>query len=66
MENQTDKKPVKSVELSLSYMSWSVKEIADEFKKLQAMTDQKLSEIVSQLREINKSLSSKKKEETPF
>lgn len=66
MENQPDKKPVKSVELSLSYMSWSVKEIAEEFKKLQMMTDQKLSEVVNQLREINKSLSLKKKEETPF
>ena len=59
-----EQKPLPSVELSLKFMSWSVKEMVTAMQVQQKILDQKLSEIVSQLREINKSL--QKSDSTPF
>ena len=59
-----DQKPLPSVELSLKFMSWSVKELVTAMQVQQKIVDQKMSEIVSQLREINNSL--KKTESSPF
>jgi hypothetical protein len=59
-----DQKPLPSVELSLKFMSWSVKELVTAMQVQQKILDQKMSEIVTQLREINKSL--QKPESAPF
>ena len=59
-----EQKPLPSVELSLKFMSWSVKEIVTAMQVQQKIVDQKMSEIVTQLREINKSL--QKTESAPF
>ena len=68
MQPQADGKPLPSVELSLKYMSWSVKEGVVELRKMQAITDQKLSEIVSQIRELHKTINTivAKREPSPF
>jgi hypothetical protein len=59
-----EQKPLPSVELSLKFMSWSVKELVTAMQVQQKILDQKLSEITSQLREINKSL--QKTDSAPF
>lgn len=59
-----EQKALPSVELSLKFMSWSVKELVTACQVQQKIVDQKLSEIVSQLREISKSL--QKPESAPF
>jgi hypothetical protein len=59
-----EQKPLPSVELSLKFMSWSVKELVTAMQVQQKILDQKLSEITTQLREINKSL--QKPESAPF
>jgi len=59
-----DQKPLPSVELSLKFMSWSVKELVTACQVQQKILDQKMSEIVTQLREINKSL--QKTDSAPF
>ena len=61
--NGGEQKPLPSVELSLKFMSWSVKELVTAMTVQQKILDQKLSEITNQLREINKNISTK---ETPF
>ena len=62
---QNEQKPLPSVELSLKFMSWSVKEAVEAMKETNRVLDQKLSEVVSQLRELNSSLKHRK-EVTPF
>lgn len=59
-----EQKPLPSVELSLKFMSWSVKELVTAMQVQQKILDQKMSEIVTQLREINKSL--QKTDSAPF
>jgi len=60
----SEQKPIPPTELSLKFMSWSVKEGTEAKKEANRILDQKLSEIVSQLREIAKVLA--KQETTPF
>lgn len=63
---QQDQKPLPSTELSLKFMSWSVKEGTEAKKETNRILDQKLSEIVGQLRDMNSFLKSNKREVTPF
>ena len=60
----TEQKPIPPTELSLKFMSWSVKEGTEAKKETNRILDQKLSEIVNQLREIAKALV--KHEASPF
>jgi hypothetical protein len=58
---QQESKPLPSAELSLKFMSWDVKKLGESVNMLQQVLDQKLSEIATVLREINKNCS-----KTPF
>lgn len=57
-------KPVPTVETSAKFASWSLKELSQTMSVMQKMLDQKLSEMTTQLREINKNLAHK--EPAPF
>lgn len=59
-----EKKPLPSLEMSAKYASWSLKEMAQTLAVQEKMLDQKMSELVGQLREINKHLSTNEK--SPF
>jgi hypothetical protein len=54
-----EQKPLPSVELSLKFMSWSIKEFVETSKEHNRIFDQKISELISQIRELNKNISSK-------
>lgn len=55
----TEQKPLPSTELSLKFMSWSVKESVECKKEFNRLFDQKMSELITQIRELNKNIVSK-------
>jgi hypothetical protein len=54
-----EQKPVPPIELSAKFASWSLKELVETQKENNRLFDQKMSELIIQVRELNKTILSK-------